>query len=104
MYDLMLALCTPSDLGIFARNFLSACLGVPGTGLIRYKKEIHGVFLRKRLTSIDLFERPWSVRTRFSPLASALGPEQKLAVSPSSAVRGGQYDTEYDTEYVTFEY
>ena len=35
----------------------------------------------------------------FSAVAPVLGPKQKLAMSPSSTVHGGQHDT----KYVTFE-
>ena len=38
-------------------------------------------------------------RDTFSALAPVLGPEQKMAMPPSSTVHGGQHDT----EYVTFE-
>ena len=54
-------------------------------------------FLRKRLTIIGLFEGMCSVGTRFRRLAPVLGPELflLLAMSPSSTVHGGQYDTTY---------
>ena len=60
------------------------------------KNEENCVFLRKRLTIIDLSEDLWSVGT-FSPLAPVLGPEQEiwLYVSPSSTVHGSQYDAKY---------
>ena len=34
-------------------------------------------------------------RNAFSVLAPVLGPQKKMALSPSATVHGGQYDTNY---------
>ena len=36
-------------------------------------------------------------RDTFSVLAPVLSPSQKMAMSPSSTVKGGQHDTKYAT-------
>ena len=51
--------------------------------------------LRKRLTIIDLFEGLWSVETRFRHQRQSQALDKTLAMSPSSTVHGGQYDTKY---------
>ena len=57
------------------------------------KRGTKKLFPRTRLTIFELFEGLWLVDP-FLPPAPVLGPEQKeLAISPSSAVHGGQYDT-----------
>ena len=48
---------------------------------------------RVRLTILGRFDGLWPVGTR-SPLAPILGHERKVAMSPSSTVHGGQYDTQ----------
>ena len=55
-----------------------------------------GLFLRKHLAVIDLLKRRgwWG---HISPLAPALGPQQKNWLLPFSAVYGGQYHTDCDT-------
>ena len=56
--------------------------------------------LRKRPNIIGLFEGLWLVGTRFryyyvmiAPDLKTSTPKKKLAMSPSSAAHGGQYDT-----------
>ena len=41
---------------IFARNFVRACLGAPGSGSFRKKMRKKNIFPRKRLPVADLFE------------------------------------------------
>ena len=74
-----------------------ACLGVTGTGSIRNETEKKWCVPTETLTVVDLFERHVVVRDTFSPLARALPSTstKKLAMSLSSAVAGGQYDTKH---------
>ena len=59
-------------------------LGVPTVdpASSKKKRKENGFFLRTHLT-VDLFEGPWLAGSLSSPLTSALGPQLKLAMTPS---------------------
>ena len=73
-------------------------VGVPwGTWNWLHKKRF---LLRKRLTIIVFFEVIWSVGVGFRRYCQFEVQNKKMAMSPSSTVHGGRYET----KYVTFEY
>ena len=61
------------------------------------KKLIIFLFLPKRPIIIYCFEGPWWSGHIFDASTSPRSFKKKLAMSPSSTVHGGQYDTKYVT-------
>ena len=84
-----------------ARNVLQSCLGVPEIGSFRKKneKQIRSFSLGNTWLLLTILKAGVG-RDTLSPLAPALGlNKKKLAISSSSAIHGGQYDS----KHVTFE-
>ena len=82
-----------SDLRMVAWNVLQTCLGVPAVASFRKKMKKKNP--RKRPIIFWRFNGLWSVRTRFRHQHQSLVMTKKVAMSPSSTVHGGQYDTKY---------
>ena len=88
---------TQSVLRIFAGNFVQTYLGATGSGSFRKKMLIIFFFLPKRLIILYRFEGLWWSGHIFDASASPRSLNKKQAMSPSSTVHGGQYDTTYVT-------
>ena len=82
-----------SDLRMFAWNVYRHASWSTCSRLVQKQMEKNMFSLRKRLTIFWSFWLPVVGGDTFSPLAPILGPEKKVAMSPSLTVRGGEYDT-----------